>query len=68
MALDLQQLASDEEVRTLRADDFGAEPEPEHEEDAPPPIPLAQTALAAGLATAAAVWMVGGIFDGERGV
>lgn len=64
MALDLQQLASDEEVRTLRADDFGAEPEPEHEEDAPPPIPLAQTALAAGLATAAAVWMVGGIFDG----
>jgi transglutaminase superfamily protein len=65
MALDLQQLNAEEELRIKRADGLGAEPEPEDEhDDAPPAVPLEQTALAAALATAAAVWMVGGIFDG----
>lgn len=65
MALGLQQLAAEEELRIRRADDLGADPEPEHHNDEPPAaVPLEQTALAAALATAAAAWMVGGVFDG----
>lgn len=66
MALDLEQVAAEDELRARRADDLSAEPEPEQDqEEQPVAVPVEQTALAAGLATAAAAWMVGGIFDGS---
>lgn len=65
MSLDLEQLAAEGELGSRRAGHLGADPEPEHaQEEQPAAVPLEQTALAAALATAAAVWMVGGVFDG----
>lgn len=65
MAVTERELERQEVVVPLRqGDDFGAQATPEVETEDVQPVPLLQTGLAAGLSTAAAAWMVGGIFNG----